>query len=97
MAMLWGKPVLAGAQLRGAQISDLAPTILHLMGEAVPADMDGRVLAEALRPEYAEVRSAEGAPSVDGEPRLPAAADTTLSDEEASLVAERLRGLGYVG
>ncbi len=36
----------------GAQIIDLAPTILHLMGVPVPDDMDGQVLTEALKDEY---------------------------------------------
>jgi hypothetical protein len=30
----------------------MAPTILHLMGEAVPDDMDGRVLEEIFEPEF---------------------------------------------
>ncbi len=40
-----------------ASLVDLAPTILHLMGESVPAHMDGRVLAEAIaQGDRAEVR-----------------------------------------
>ncbi|HZY42618.1 MAG TPA: alkaline phosphatase family protein, partial [Anaerolineae bacterium] len=37
-----------GTIIDGARIIDLAPTILHILGRPVPADMDGRVLTEAL-------------------------------------------------
>jgi arylsulfatase A-like enzyme len=68
---------------------DLAPTILHLMGLAVPDDMDGRVLTSALsltRP-VTYVRTME-------EAQGPGAA---LSGEETAEVEERLRSLGYLG
>lgn len=97
MVLLWGESVLAGTQLTGAQIFDLAPTILHLMGETVPQDMDGRVLTEALGPEYAEVQLAEKLQSPEGSPMPSAAVDEALSDEDRERIVERLRGLGYVG
>jgi hypothetical protein len=98
MALLWGQAVLAGARLQGAQIVDLAPTILHLMGEPVPQDMDGRVLTQVLTPEYAEVLLPEREllPSVPS-PEGSTTADEALSGEEAELVLSRLRALGYVG
>ena len=37
-----------GTVLAGARIIDVAPTVLHLMGLPVQADMDGRPLEEAL-------------------------------------------------
>jgi arylsulfatase A-like enzyme len=68
---------------------DLAPTVLHAMGLPVPADMDGRVLEEALsttRPvEYERREEAE------------AGAEEALSAEETAEVEERLRSLGYLG
>lgn len=39
-----------GAEADIISILDLAPTILHLMGLAVPKDMDGRVLTEIFEP-----------------------------------------------
>lgn len=38
-----------GIEVENIAILDLAPTILHLMGVSVPADVDGRVLSEAFR------------------------------------------------
>jgi len=33
-------------------LADITPTILYLLGETVPAYMDGRVLTEAIAPSY---------------------------------------------
>lgn len=41
-----------GVEIAGAQLIDMAPTILHLLGRAVPDDMDGRVLKELFAPEF---------------------------------------------
>jgi hypothetical protein len=75
-------------EFRGAQLIDLAPTILHLMGLAVPTDMDGRVLTEALTDartvEYGGT-SAGSAPATEG-----------YSEEEEAQVIERLQDLGYI-
>jgi hypothetical protein len=97
MVMIWGKGVRAGTRLKDAEIVDLAPTLLQLMGEPAPQDMDGRVLTQALLPEYGEAPRAEGLASTEALPPLPPTADAFLSDEDESLIKERLRGLGYVG
>ncbi len=47
-----GNSFRSGAQIKGAQLIDLAPTILHLMGQPVPDEMDGRVLTELFDPEF---------------------------------------------
>ena len=79
------KPQVAGFR---PHLIDMAPTILHLAGLPVPADMDGRVLTEMLA----------ATPDVQYEQ-----ADNTLvqeaqeySEEEAEVIEQRLRGLGYV-
>lgn len=96
MMLLWGQAIRPGTVVQGAQITDLAPTILHLLGEAVPASMDGRVLSEALDPEFAQRRRVvSDAPGGDTTPPAEQAPD--LSGEEERLIVERLRGLGYVG
>ena len=70
------------------QLIDVAPTILHLLGLAVPSDVDGRVLTEIIvsedSPKYEEVDNQI----------VPAINDTPI---ESSLILEqRLRGLGYL-
>jgi predicted AlkP superfamily phosphohydrolase/phosphomutase len=83
----------AGPRSPIPQLADLAPTILYLMGVPVPDDMDGRVVAEALRPEYA------GLEGLTYETATGAAQPTrgVLSEADAAAIAERLRALGYVG
>jgi predicted AlkP superfamily phosphohydrolase/phosphomutase len=47
-----GKPFRKGIEVEGARLIDMAPTILHLMGQPAPDDMDGRVLEELFEPEF---------------------------------------------
>ncbi|MCB0018361.1 MAG: alkaline phosphatase family protein [Anaerolineales bacterium] len=83
-----GPTIKPGQSLQDANILDLAPTIMHVLGEGVPRIMDGRVLSEIFTnpPEITYVDEA-----ADG-----ADASQALSDEEAQQVEERLRSLGYL-
>jgi predicted AlkP superfamily phosphohydrolase/phosphomutase len=71
------------------QLIDLAPTVLQLLGEAVPEDMDGRVLNELLKDD----RRVAFAPATD----IQATRMDGYSDDEAKEIEERLAGLGYLG
>jgi predicted AlkP superfamily phosphohydrolase/phosphomutase len=68
---------------------DIAPTILHLLGLPVPTDMDGRVLEELFpnlpAVQYEQVNNGKTLDS-----------STHYSAEEAELIEQRLKGLGYV-
>jgi len=68
---------------------DIAPTILHVLGLPVPTDMDGRVLKE-LFPDLPPVQYEQ----VDNRKTLDTS--TQYSAEEADLIEQRLKGLGYV-
>jgi predicted AlkP superfamily phosphohydrolase/phosphomutase len=48
-----GPGILPGSSPEGANLLDIAPTVLHLLGVTVPDDMDGRVLTELLDPAIA--------------------------------------------
>lgn len=84
----YGDTIIEGQQMEEANILDLAPTILHLLGQPVPCRMDGRVLTEIFR-----------APTeityLDDEDET-ATESQALSDEETAQVEERLRSLGYL-
>jgi predicted AlkP superfamily phosphohydrolase/phosphomutase len=88
---------LAGPSFRregrvSAAIEDVTPTILYLLGEPIPIDLDGRLLEEALDPallegrppEYAEA-GAVGAQQTQG-----------YGADEVAEVEGRLRSLGYL-
>jgi arylsulfatase A-like enzyme len=96
----FGEPIRqseGGVWLEGTQIVDIAPTALHLTGLPVPQDMDGRVLVEALRDEYADPASIRYGPPArrtdtgEGEDM-----SGEMSAEDEAIIKERLRDLGYV-
>jgi predicted AlkP superfamily phosphohydrolase/phosphomutase len=84
-------PAFADGSIDGARIIDLAPTILHILGVPVPADMDGRVLADALAPDL-QARAVETSVAAGH-----AVEQVDLTPEEQAEVEERLRALGYLG
>lgn len=47
-----GKAFKNDTEIKGACLIDMAPTLLHLMGQPVPDDMDGRVLVDLFKPEF---------------------------------------------
>ena len=50
-----GRRSAPGPTPRDAELLDIAPTVLHLLGVPVPDDMDGRVLTEFLDPALSPV------------------------------------------
>ena len=89
MLIAWGPGVRRAHTVEGAEIIDLAPTILHLLDVPVPEDMDGRVLTELFEGEPPP------APRVPRE-RPTGAPAAEMSAEEEAEVLERLRQLGYL-
>ena len=87
--VLAGPDARAGAELAGAGIADVAPTVMYLLGEAVPASFEGRLLAEALEPALLDERP----PEFDDEEE---AAPIVAEQESPREVEERLRSLGYL-
>lgn len=90
--ILHGPDIQAGLTLPETHITDLAPTILHLMGAPIPPDLDGRVLLEALTPAARTRRPLALAALPATEPEAQA-----LDAAAAAEVAARLRALGYLG
>jgi predicted AlkP superfamily phosphohydrolase/phosphomutase len=75
-------------EFRGAQLIDLAPTLLHLLGLPVPRDVDGRVLTEILT----DARTVEYGGTSEGR----ATTSEGYTEEEEQEVLERLADLGYI-
>lgn len=87
-----GPHVPRGRALQSAGIVDVAPTILHLLGCPVPADMDGRPLADAFDADFLEAYPVRACEPV--EPHFGGRAE--LTREEQNEIMGRLRSLGYV-
>jgi hypothetical protein len=83
-----------GARLPRAQVLDIAPTLLALLGMPVAEDMPGRPLVEAFsdrsQTEFARIRSWEEI----GNPRNPTVLPVDPRGDADRL--ERLRALGYI-
>lgn len=61
--LLWGKDIRAGVEIPSTTCLDIAPTLLALMGIAVPTSMKGRVLSEAWSAPAPLRVSADSAPA----------------------------------
>ncbi len=59
IVLLRGPAFRRGARIETAHLADVTPTLLHLNGFAVGADMDGRVLEEAFTDAFREEHSIE--------------------------------------
>jgi len=93
-----GGPARNGLEFSGAHITDVAPTVLYLMGLPIPEDMDGRPLLDALDPEYVSnnpPRYGEGAPRAEADDNT-SKEEAAFSDQESELVEQRLKSLGYL-
>lgn len=88
----YGPHIRPGAAIQQAQIVDLAPTVLALLGCPVPGDMDGRVLSEVLSDIALQPIDAHALPTM-ADPRE---LYVLTEDEDAELQA-RLKGFGYLG
>ena len=88
ICIIHGPTIKPGQALTNANILDLAPTIMHLMGQPVPRLMDGRVLKEIFT----------AAPEIQYADTIADGTDDgmALPDDEAQQVEDRLRSLGYL-
>lgn len=93
--LLAGGPARRNFAFDGAKIIDVAPTILYLMGQPIPDDMDGRPLLEALDPDFVARRAPEFVPADEGARGI-STEDHAFTDAESQLIRQRLQALGYI-
>ncbi|MBI3951730.1 MAG: alkaline phosphatase family protein [Acidobacteria bacterium] len=87
-----GKHLGRGQKTDGAQIIDVVPTVLYLMGEKIPTDMDGKVLTDLFTEEFLKSHTVEWTePGQQEAEQMP-----VLSQEDEETIIERLKGLGYL-
>ncbi len=96
-----GVLAMAGAHTRrginnyDAHIMDIAPTVLYLLGEPIPADMDGMILSEPIDPGYVRQHPLDARWD---RPGRPAGTPDMIDSTEAvnAFIEEQLRAIGYV-
>ncbi len=89
-----GPDIKKGHKIKGANIIDIAPTILYLFDQEIPRDMDGKVIVEAFNNEYRETNAPKfKKPDMSGKHDINS---KELLPDEDEAVKERLRGLGYL-
>jgi len=89
IAML-GPGIEPGAEIQDADLYDLAPTLLYLMGLPVPEDLPGRVLSEGMSAEHLAAHPIQTRRG--GLPEPPALTETL---EDLNMLQENLEQMGY--
>lgn len=89
-----GPLLQSGAEIHGARLLDITPTILTLHGLAAAHDMDGRVLAEAFKeePKLDYIDSWESVPGDTGQHP----AGTVFDATDAAELVQQFVDLGYI-
>ncbi len=93
MLIARGPDLRRGEPFAGGNITDLAPTVLHLMGEEIPHDMDGRPLLSLMTDEFVAANPVRFSEAGSAE-QSRASHDYTPEEEEE--IMDRLRDLGYM-
>jgi predicted AlkP superfamily phosphohydrolase/phosphomutase len=84
----YGPHIRSGVEITNARLIDLAPTVFQLLGFVPPIEMDGRVLTDMLLTAEAGHVQAVNEPG--------AAGSVEYTPEEAELISQHLRALGYL-
>jgi len=91
--LLTGPYTKENAKLKEANICDISPTILYLMGLPISKDMDGEVLTQTIQPGFLQKHPIKYQ-------RVTAEAkeeSKVYTEEEEEKIKKRLKGLGYLG
>lgn len=94
IVMLWGSKIKKGEMIEGAQIIDLAPTIFYLMGVPIPADIDGKVLVNAISEKFLKSNPIEYGREVETKSDDSDRLGYSKGDEDK--IRDRLKDLGYL-
>ncbi|MEW6127386.1 MAG: alkaline phosphatase family protein [Acidobacteriota bacterium] len=88
-----GEAIKQGFDAVQTSIYDVTPTILYLLGQAVPEDMDGKVLTQVIRQDFINAHPL----SYSSQEKLPEDKELEFTAEENEEIIERLKMLGYMG
>lgn len=88
-----GRKIKKKWQIKNANMIDLAPTILYSLGMPVPDDMDGKVLIDIFTGDFVAAHSVQYTKAPYSE--IGKGEDAAYSAEEADLMSQKLKDLGY--
>jgi tetratricopeptide (TPR) repeat protein/predicted AlkP superfamily phosphohydrolase/phosphomutase len=91
--ILWGPDIRAGVRVADASVLDITPTILALFGLPVGEDMDGRVLDQALEPDFLSRHPLTHIATYERGTTAPREVEPLMQDAD---LMEKLRSLGYI-
>ncbi|MBN2373238.1 alkaline phosphatase family protein [bacterium] len=94
--ILSGKNIRKGVTLKDADVTDVAPTCLFLAGLPVSADIDGRVLTEAIDEAFIRGNPVEYESCPDDYGRIKTEGGCDYSQDDQKQIKERLKNLGYL-
>ena len=88
-----GGAVKPATRAAAARIVDVTPTLLYLMGQPLPGDMDGQVLTEMISAEHLDANPIR----LTSEQNADQTIEVEFLPEENEEIIERLKSLGYIG
>jgi hypothetical protein len=94
--LMRGGPVKRGLVLQGADIYDVYPTVLYLLGLPVPQDVSGKILLGALDEGFVRLHPVRTVPSYAGLGLSPGLPGASRSGEMNEREIDKLRSLGYI-
>jgi hypothetical protein len=97
IVLMQGGPVRRGLALQGKDIYDLFPTVLYLLGLPVPRDVPGKVMTDALDPQFVRrvpVRTVPTYETLGPAKGLPGAVGRGEAMNRKEI--EKLKSLGYL-
>ncbi len=87
-----GPGVRKGAVIEGMRVTDVAPSLLYLMGLQIPGGLDGKLQEEVFEPEELKKRPPAYF-DLEGVVKGPGGDRKSMEDDS---VKDRLKGLGYI-
>ena len=91
--LAFGSGIAKGQPITNAELLDIAPTVLHIIGVDIPTDMDGKVVKDLFA---AGTELDRDVHFQDLQLLKKVTASTLLTEEEEEALKGRLRGLGYI-
>ena len=92
----YGDGIKSGNTTTGVHIVDIAPTVLHILGLAIPSEMDGKVIEECFEESHAQkqILKKETEEKALFTEQLETEQTYTAGEEEE--IRKRLKSMGYI-